>query len=39
MLNFKINLKNLETAKIHIKYKHIKNNKDSSGKTILNYNE
>ena len=39
MVNFKINLKNLETAKIHIKYKHIKNNKDSSGKTILNYNE
>ena len=39
MVNFKINLKNLETAKIHIKYKHLKNNKDSSGKTILNYNE
>ena len=38
MVNFKINLKNLETAKIHIKYKHLKN-KDSSEKIILNYDE
>ena len=38
MVNFKINLKNLETAKIHIKYKYIKN-KDSSEKIILNYDE
>ena len=38
MVNFKINLKNLGTAKIHIKYKHLKNTY-SSGQTILNYNE
>jgi len=38
MINFKISLKNLETAKIHIKYKHLKN-KDSSGKTILDYDD
>ena len=38
MVNFKINLKNLETAKIHIKYKYLKN-KDSSEKIILNYDE
>ena len=35
MINFKINLKNLETSKIHIKYKHLKN-KYSTNTTILN---
>ena len=38
MFNFQINLKNLETAKIHIKYKHLKN-KYSSGKDNLNFDE
>ena len=32
-IEFKINLKNLQTAKIHIKYKHFKN-KDYSGKDL-----
>jgi len=35
-VNFKINLKNLETSKIHIKYKHLKN-KNSDKITKLNY--
>jgi len=38
MVNFKINLKNLETAKIHIKYKHLKK-KVYTNQTKLDYDE
>ena len=34
MIEFKINLKNLETAKIHIKYKHLKNKYNSNTKNL-----
>ena len=39
IFNFKISLKNLETAKIHIKYKHLKNKDSSSNETELRYEE
>ena len=34
MIEFKINLKNLETAKIHIKYKELKNKNNSNSNNL-----
>ena len=36
MIEFKINLKNLETAKIHLKYKDLKNKNNSKKSNNLN---